>query len=77
MSYRCGLSPEVARMMGTDAGPPRITCDDCGIRKVIGADRPPPSWFLNGNPPPGWRTVRQGDIRRDYCGKCKDKEPTL
>lgn len=73
MSYRCGIEdPKFAALLGTDVGPARITCDGCGVRLLIGVKGLPPKWFFDGKAPPGWRVVRQGEVRNDYCGKCKD-----
>jgi hypothetical protein len=72
MSYRCGIGGRLAKHMEPGIDPrPHIICDGCGAKVVIEF---PPKWFLNGRPPPGWKTVRHEDgTRTDYCKKCKEK----
>jgi hypothetical protein len=71
MTYRPGISPAVARMLGEQARGPGVICDGCGIVRRIHADRPPPAWFLDGKAAPGWRMTRDGDKRDDRCPRCK------
>lgn len=70
MSYRAGVGPGLQKL-GFEPGPPRITCDSCGLRWNLKEDRRPPAWFLNGKAPPGWRLSRNGDKRTDLCPRCK------
>ena len=74
MTYRCGIGPGIP---GMEPGPPRITCDVCGLqllaRRKSGG---PPLWLLAGSPPPGWGMVRRPDgTRLDYCPEHKDGAP--
>ena len=75
MSYRCGIYEPLASVMGVEPGPPRITCDGCGIKHVLRENKLPPKWFLDGKAPPGWRMDKQREVRRDYCRTCKDNNP--
>ncbi len=73
MSYRCGLDVRVAALMGTDAGPPRFTCDGCGVRYTLRENKMPPAWFFDGKAPPGWRSDNAGTPeRKDWCKACRD-----
>jgi hypothetical protein len=72
MSYRCGIYEPLASIMGVEPGPPRITCDGCGVVLKIGERRLPPAWFLDGKAPPRWRTEKHDDgTRSDWCPACK------
>ncbi len=71
MTYFCGMSFPGYR------DTPRIVCDGCGLVHRIPTDRPPPTWFLDGRPPPGWRGVRDDAFRRDYCPRCKEHGPQV
>lgn len=73
MSYRCGLGPNIAKLLGEEAGGPRITCDGCGLRFDCDFKRAPPKWFLDGKPPRGWAQIRNADERLDYCPRCKEQ----
>lgn len=75
MSYHCGIGDGM-RGIGMAPREPYITCDRCGKVQLIAKPRhPPPSWFLDGKAPPGWRVVypiETGDAaRRDYCKECR------
>lgn len=78
MSYRCGLGPELAAVLGTDAGPPRLTCDGCGLRRpATKSNGMPYKWLLDNRKAPGWRLVKEGDMpRRDYCPACTPPKVT-
>lgn len=73
MSYLCGMSPMVNELFSTGgAREPRFTCDGCGAIRIVSLTVVPPSWFIAGKAPPGWKLVRIiGDDRRDYCPDCK------
>lgn len=73
MSYRCGVGPMLGSMLGVEHGEraPAFTCDGCGAVRVVSTRSLPPSWFLAGKAPPGWKLVCIGDDRRDYCPDCK------
>ena len=69
MSYRSGIY-----IGSNDDGPPRITCDDCGVQVTIGDGVLPPSWFIDGKAKPGWKLIRhENGTRTDYCATCKSK----
>ncbi len=79
MSYRCGIGWSLAALTGELPSAPRITCDGCGLVWTLRDDRPPPSWFLKGRAPPGWKITRSGPeltTRDDHCGKCKNGRPS-
>lgn len=72
MSYRCGIEQPLAGMMGVDAGGPRFTCDECGVRYNLPTNKLPGEWFFSGKPPRGWRTRKDADGKRfDWCPRCK------
>lgn len=73
MSYHAGIGQGLARI-GLEPMEPHFECDGCGAQHAV---KPrgragPPSWFLNGKPPPGWRTLRKhdGSKRWDLCPAC-------
>jgi hypothetical protein len=74
MSYRCRLDATVAKMIGEEAGGPRIKCDLCGFKLDVKIKHGgPPKWLLDNKAAPKWRLVRVPDGRRkDYCPECKD-----
>lgn len=64
--------------LGIPSGPPRITCDGCGLvyeipRRGFGV---PPKWFLDGKAPPGWKRGPRDEKRWDKCTRCKAKKGT-
>lgn len=67
MTYRAGLGLG----FGVDAREPMVTCDEPGcVAKFTareGRGGGPPKWLRNGTAPPGWKLVREGDKRRDFC----------
>ena len=72
MSYRCGIDPTLARMMGVEPGGPRVKCDSCGLVLNIRDDRPPPKWLLENKPAPGWKMIKTTDgMRTDTCKRCR------
>lgn len=73
MSYRPGMDVRTAHVLGMEAGDPRIICDGCGlVNRVSRPHGVPFAWFMNGKAPPGWRLLRNGDVRRDFCPRCKE-----
>lgn len=80
MTYHCGIGGGMA-LVGFQPREPGIECDGCGVEHVVkprGAGSAPPSWFLDGKPPPGWRTLRvhDGSKRWDLCPACWRGPPT-
>jgi hypothetical protein len=70
VTYHCGVH------IGKHYRPPAITCDGCGAKYEV--KMPPPSWFLDGKPPKGWRNLRMADgsKRWDLCTQCwRDGSP--
>jgi hypothetical protein len=77
MSYRCGISPGVAVLIGEAPDGPRIVCDGCGIVYRIREDRLPPAWFFQGKAPPKWKLVKKVDgMREDRCPTCQQPSET-
>lgn len=71
MTYRVGIG-EGMRRLGFEPREPHITCDGCGLVKNITSGRMgPPRWFLDGKAVPGWKLVREGEKRCDYCPVCR------
>lgn len=77
MSYRCGIAPSLAAVMGTEPGGPRITCDGCGLVYRLPENRPPPAWFLDGEAVPGWAMTRTEDKRDDRCKRCRPAKKSV
>jgi hypothetical protein len=77
MSYRCGLDIGMAKLLGMDAGQPRLICDGCGaVRPVTKTNGMPYRWLLDNRKAPGWRMVKRVDQpRRDYCQSCPGETP--
>lgn len=75
MSYRPGLSPGAARVIGEQPRSMAIICDSCGFDLSIVSGRSgPPAWFFAGHAPPRWTLERGEDgLRRDTCPACKEK----
>lgn len=72
MSYRAGVGPQLAVMLGVEPGGPRVKCDGCGAVVHVRDDRPPPNWLLDGKPPKGWSSKKNEDgTRHDLCGQCR------
>ncbi len=71
MTYRCGIGPR----LGLPEGPPHVFCDAPGctakFEAVEARGGGPPAWLRNGTAPPGWRTIRRGEHRIDYCPEHK------
>ncbi len=76
MSYRAGIGPVFARVMGAEPDGPKITCDGCGLVNRIPTDRLPPKWFMDNKAAPGWSMRRSFDsdglTRLDLCPRCKE-----
>ena len=68
MAYHIGICPGM-QQLGFTPCDPHITCDGCDAARFIRGL--PPVWFLDGKAPPGWKLVRDGEARRDYCPRCK------
>lgn len=49
-----------------------IECDGCRTQIHVGGHSVPPKWFMDGKPPPGWKTLRihDGSKRWDLCPAC-------
>jgi hypothetical protein len=72
VSYRCGLEPTLAKLMGAEPGGPWVTCDGCGLRLTIRSDRMPPAWLLDNKAAPGWSLTHDDNGKRtDLCKTCK------
>lgn len=74
MTYHSGTSG--LGHIGIPDDVPRIVCDGCGRVHRIAQGRPPPTWFLDGKAPKGWRRDREelsgGRLRRrDFCPECR------
>ena len=73
MSYHCGIGPGIP---GLTPCAPYFTCDGCGVNRRVrwnGACSAAPKWFLDGKPPPKWRSGPRSPNaqRRDYCPECE------
>jgi len=72
MGYRAGIGPMLAVMASVKCDGPHILCDGCGlVYQCEWGNRVPPRWFLDGEPPPGWRQTRTEVTRTDLCPRCK------
>lgn len=73
MSYHCGIGSGM-QAIGYEPRDAHIECDNCGlVRNIVKPGRMgPPAWFLDGKAAPGWKLVRTGETRADYCPRCKD-----
>lgn len=67
MTYYCGIGP----CLGEARRDPHIECNGCGAVKLVAKHGLPPAWFMAGKAPPGWKVIRRGDTRVDYCPTCK------
>jgi hypothetical protein len=69
MTYQCGFGSKV----GLTPREPRFVCDGCGATRLVDNKASvAPTWFLDGRPPPGWRSLRvhAGSTRWDLCKRC-------
>lgn len=72
MSYRAGIGPRLATMIGADYTDPHVRCDGCGMVKSAYTKRGDmAAWLRNRKAPPGWRMEVMDDKRLDYCPECK------
>jgi hypothetical protein len=75
MTYRCGISPELAVQCGMELSDssPHVICDVCRVKLYV--QRPsgqPYAWFMNRKNAPGWRMVWRDDgSSSHWCPKCK------
>jgi len=62
VSYRAGI------MFGPVQTVPTVYCDSPGCEARIEIRAVPPSWFLDGKPPPRWSGYRtEVGKREDFC----------
>ena len=80
MTYKFGKCYGMRRLGFTPCDP-HFVCDGCGaVRPVVrpgASNMMPGQWFLDGKPPPDWRSLRMvsGEKRWDLCPRCwKAKE---
>lgn len=67
MTYRCGIGPG----LGLPQRDPHFVCDACGVYFYLKTNRPPPAWFLDGQPPRGWRASGEQDQKKTHaCARC-------
>ena len=75
MSYRAGVSPALAALIGrVGTTNPHIVCDRCGRARGVWRNArsyAPAKWLMDGRPAPGWHGGRREDgTRADVCGAC-------
>ncbi len=74
MTYHPGM--RLASFGGPNQDP-HLTCDGCGVRYNIPADRMPPKWLMENKAPKGWRYETKVDPKtqeqrtKHYCPRCK------
>lgn len=85
MSYRAGIGPRSADVLGCESGGPRVVCDGCGaVKSCENKSGMLARWFLErygtGKPAPGWYRLRTWDedgdvVNDDRCPKCSPRAP--
>lgn len=74
MTYRCGIGIGMDVLCGLEPGPPRITCDGCGVRREVRtASGGMPAWLREGKAPRGWACDydKENFTRKDWCPRCR------
>jgi hypothetical protein len=70
VTYRCGIGPGMEKF-GLVPGPPRFTCDGCGLVVTLRTDRPSPAWLFDRRAPPGWERIEEEHRATHLCRLCR------